>query len=678
MTRRQDVHLVNSRRFMRRIFRGLVRENYPRGTELVTIKTKEVGRFRFKHALRYHLRLRTPRGKVVDVIIRGNVPSQDTGHEIVVADRVQRALSRRGFSFGQFRAPVSFGVIPKLRLNLYEEFPGTTLESLVRRRDAGSLPIARRAGMWLSAFHRLRLTVGRRRTERRVRDELGFFRDDISRYGPTIVGRAIRVLDSVRRAQQEIFRTPRPSFRTIHGDLNLGNIIAAPNHRVAYIDYGGSWVFDPLSDPGNFLAQVDLLVWRGFASRRLAARLTASFLRGYRQHPPDRGLYIKRRVDLHRAWWTLQILAYTLSTKPALGQRIARPALAAAELLLRQHGYHPVPALERTPHQNFRTALRNPVVMRAYFAEHLRAFFPWAQKIDGLDVEHPRALSGSSFLMRYNLRLRLPNGGIEDRVIRGNNLDPGAFAILRRVHRSRSREFRTMRPLRYESRFRYVFYEELAGLSLRAVDPRTKKFSRLLPEIAGALAAFHRTPGRGLRELSWPNEVAFRAELLRHVRSSPEGQRLLEAQSLNRITGGIERRLWKRFRGLVHNDFQASNLIVSRRGIGIIDFTQSGLGNRALDVANFLTHLRVMLDRVVSERRIEANADRFLTSYERRLSARERWSLRAALPHFQLRSALDVFATTVRNLGSRDPNRRRYTRLLHNLMNELVKKFQNA
>lgn len=675
MTLREDVRFVNSRRFMRRIFRNLVRRNYPPGAELLNLKTKEVGPFRFKRALRYDLRLRTPQGKSVDVVVRGNVPSKDTRNEIVVADLVQRALSRRGFSFGTYRAPASFGVIPKLRLNLYEDVPGVTLESLVRRRDPSSLRVARRAGAWLSAFHRLRLQVGPRRTKERVKNEVGFFRDDVTRFDSGMIGRMVCVLAAAENAQREIFRSYRRFFRTIHGDLNLGNIIAAPNQDVAFIDYGGSWIFDPLSDVGNFLAQVDLTVWRGFVSRKFADQLVSAFLRGYPRHPTSIGPNIQRRIDLHRAWWTLQIIAYIVSTKHRMGKRIAPRALERAERLLAERGYATARALDRVDGEEFRRALRNSTTMFAYFAERLRAFFPSSQKIDKLSVEHPRALSGTSYLMRYVLQLRMPGGSVRERVVRGNFLDPETFKILVRAHTARSRGFRTMRPLRYESRFRYVFYEELAGDSLRAVDPESPTFSRLLPNIAAALVAFHRVPRRDLRGLSLRNEVRFMKGLLRRIRASAEGRRL-DLRRIERTVLRAEQQHWKRFRGVVHNDFQASNVLRTPRGIGIIDFTLSGVGNRALDVANFLMHLRVMLDRVVSQRRIESNASSFLRSYERRLSSPERTRLRASFPAFQLRSALDIFATTIRNLDPRDPNRRRYTQLLDNVMRGVLKEIQ--
>lgn len=669
---RENIGLTKNVRAMRRIFRRLVRVHYPRGTELVRVHIHEVGSYAFKHALRYELTLRTPERKLVRVLVRGNVPSEDARREIRVADRVQRALGRHAFSFGLFRVAVSFGVIPQLRLNLYEDYPGSTLESLAQRGDGRSVRVARLAGMWAAALHKSRLLVAPRRSMRRVTDEARFFRDDVGRNDPRSSSRMIRVLHAAVRAQEDIVERHRGFFTTIHGDMNLGNVVSGRDGSLGFIDFGASWVFDPLSDVGNFLAQVDLLILRGRVRRALALKIIRAFLSGYKSTRGRLGPNVNERIDLHHAWWILQIIAYTVSTKRAVGQQLSPRLFPIAERLLAARGYPPLPRFSSgIPSKGLKRALLDEGIMLAYFAEHLRGLSPEAQKVESLKVSSHHAFSRQSFLTRYTLSVRLPTGEILKRVIRGNALDDATLEILSSVFRNRSRRFESPRPLRYERKLGYAFYEEVTGRSLRTIDVRSKSFARLVTKSADALDNLHRLSSSGLRRLAWSAEGQRLSTVERRLQARDVQARSFSIPALDILRSTL-RRVWTADPRLVHNDYQASNILVAGKRVGMIDYTQSGVGHPSLDVANFLAHLSVMLAGIVRRSRIEDLRLRFLRAYLSRATPQRRTVVLRDLPVFELRSALDILATTLLNLGPRDPNRRRYVSLLHSNIKKLI------
>lgn len=671
MTREwQLVRRARTVRVMRPYLSRIVGRVFPPGSRLIAASTREVGQFSFKHALRYDLAVQTPPGRTARLTVRGNVPSRDTATESLVADRVQRALTRASFTSGVLRAPTSFGVVRPLRLHLYQHFAGITLESLIVRRDQRAIPTAYRAGQWLAKLHRVALRVSPARTITDIERDASYFRDDVARVAPPYLERAIRVLSATRRALIDAHRRYRRHARTIHGDLNLDNVIAGPDQSTGFIDFGNSLVFDPLSDVGNFFAQVDLLTWRGQCPRQLASGLQRAFSAGYRPAMVTVGPDATKRINLHRAWWSLQVLAYTLSIRPTVGRRIARLALATAEQLLTQAGYRIPTPLQTIGRSQLTAALHDQASMLAYFSGYLADFFPEATAVVGLYPEHHRALSTHSYLMRFRLILSLSSGTTTEKVIRGNRVDQATYKVMARVFRHRA-GFASIRPLRYEPRLGYVFYEELAGQPLRQIPFRSRRFAQLMVRAGQTLAQFHRVPTPGLRRLTWTAERRFLRLLERRIHRSHPGSATTATRAWRALTRA-EAPYWHGPRALVHNDFQASNIIATATGIGFIDFTQSGVGHPAIDLGTFRAHLCVMLHSLLPERAIHRLQHRFTQAYLRLQPTGHRQSLETALPTFELRGLLDILATTVTNLGPGDRNRRRYVRLLERRIDGLL------
>lgn len=653
------------------LFRRRIPRWYP-GMQLIELSIIDSSTYAFKKSIRYLMTLRDRSGKVHAKNVRGNVPSVDTQNELRVSAIVQRSIYAHGFSSGMFRTPRHLGIIPRLRLALYEEYPGVTLSDLIRQRDKKSVFVVNRAGHWLARLHGFHFRFGPRRSFFRIVQESGYFLDDVNWRSPRHAKAVAGELRMLIQSQRDLCRPESRRSCTIHGDLNLSNIISGSGDDVALIDFGGSCVTDPLSDVGNFLAQLDLVHACGLASEQGIRRLARSFLSGYRSGSTLTE-EVRRRIDLHHAWWTMQILAYTLSTKPRLGRSIAWKLIGKGTALLRQHGYRPLRPLEQTPRKVIRPRLQNTDVMFDYFSRHLLNFFPAAIHIVGLSIQHQGALSGTSFLMRYTLIIRMKNGRIEQRNVRGNFVRPGTYSIMERLMRYGQRRFETLRTLRYEHSFHYVFYEELDGVSLRNIPFRSPEFRRSMPAIGSALASLQVMPDRHLPSLPWSKERQHLKRIRNRLRSSRSMSPLMNRAL--RTLEVAERRTWKTaVQGLVHNDYQASNILITARGIGLIDFTDSGRGPVAVDLGTFITHLSVMLHGMVSPRQNTAYRTLFLRSYGKALRNARFQSLLRTLPIFELRSCLDVYATTAVNLGVQNGRGAGYASLLRKRIACLLEK----
>jgi len=309
--------------------------------------------------------------------------------------------------------------------------------------------------------------------------------------------------------------------------------------------------------------------------------------------------------------------------------------------------------------------------MRAFFQKRLPVMYPGRHSVKRIAVSHQAALSTKSFLMRYRLDVVRPNGSIDRKNIRGNFVDPATYRIMQAVYTHRKPSFTSMRPLLFDARRRYEFYEEVPGVSLRNIPFRSAGFSRLIKLIARALADFHTVPIAKLRPLSWGAEkTSVDLGSARITRELPAYRRTITAYAA--ILLRAERRLWRANRSIVHNDFQASNVIVNGAKIGLIDFTLSAVGNAAIDIGNFLAHLTVMLHGVLSPSRIEQARRTFLDAYLSRIARIRRTAVRESIAVFELRSCIDILAITLINLGPKDKNRNAYCALLQRRITTLI------
>ena len=125
---------------------------------------------------------------------------------------------------------------------------------------------------------------------------------------------------------------------------------------------------------------------------------------------------------------------------------------------------------------------------------------------------------------------------------------------------------------------------------------------------------------------------------------------------------------------LSHNDFQASNIIVTpEKEIALIDYTLSCLFYPAFDVANFLVHLQIMLNRILSEKKIKILQKLFLETYLIKVRPNIAKEVKKSISLFRVRSALDIWTISTMLMGPKDKNRSRYLKILKKMVQENLK-----
>lgn len=643
---------LRSRATLRAIFARVISRIAPPGTRVLDVGAlnREGGSRRFRLTLRF------PSGARARLLIRGNIASADTAHEAVVANRVLRALAQRGFLEAPYQVPLALDAVPPLRLFLYEEVDGAILEHALERGGRTAEAAAAKAGAWLAHFHQTNLTVGRRRRLADVKREAGYFYDDVRRYAPRLLPAVVPLLTAAVHALEQCWAAGQRAARTIHGDYKPGNVLLRPG-AVIGIDFGNSWVADPFSDVGNFLAQVRELGWRRGWPEARAERVRRAFLRRYGSTVPD-------RLAAHELWWHLQIFAYRVSTNRRTAGRIADRVIAHTSRLIGQLHLDPRP-WTRTGAAFAKGFLADDRAITALFRGLHRAFFPGTDDLLALRVERPAAFSEDSRPLHLRLTLRLPNGRALERTVRGNRVGAAGITIYRRLFGRPG--VRVPRPLWSNSAAGYLFYEELPGLRLREVPFRERGLAPIVRAVGRSLAAVQRVTPKGIPALPWPGERRFLALQARHLRASTLPQRARLLRQLAWLARW-ERRRWSRPpRVVAHNDFQASNILVASGRIGLIDFSRSGQGPLAIDAGQFLAHLTVMLAPAIGAPGRARLRRLFLAVYRAGLTATQRRRLDRSLPAFELRAALDIVGITcvhVRNPRQRD-------RILAPLLNSL-------
>lgn len=318
----------------------------------------------------------------------------------------------------------------------------------------------------------------------------------------------------------------------------------------------------------------------------------------------------------------------------------------------------------------FRRLLSDPEVVERYFREHLKRFFPQATELLDCTATHRAALSTSSYLTRYVLVVR-ERGQKTVKHVRGNSVDRKTWNIFRQLNKDNRNTCRFPRPLSYFARPGYIFYEEVAGDTLRQLSWQSPSWKSTMGAIGRALSQFHHTPTGGIRYLPWKEEQGLVRGMIKNIsRLSPARKAWITA--VGAVLVPAEKKVWGNTAGLVHKDFQASNIILGRP-IGLIDFTLSGIGPRAFDLGTFAVHLGVMSLGHFSQKKVEQLLLSFYNGYRRTLSVRDWKGMEKQLAVFRLRSAVDIMSITLTYLGESGAQSKQYIDYLVHTINTQVR-----
>lgn len=306
------------------------------------------------------------------------------------------------------------------------------------------------------------------------------------------------------------------------------------------------------------------------------------------------------------------------------------------------------PALHSATRTAFFRQLTNPNTIDRYFRSMVSRFFPGAGSVVDVSYTHRPALSTTSFLTAVEVVTR-KRGQTQRWHVRGNTVDRQTYTIFRRLASYHQPRLRLPRPLTFINPPGYIWYEEVGGRTLRDKSFSSPLWPVTLGKIGTGLAVFHGTPARGLRPLTWTNEVrTLRRSQQTIARRAPHLAGL--AQRVDTWLLDHERAAWNHHPVLVHKDFQASNIITGPR-IGFIDFTLSGIGPAAFDLGTFLSHLGVMTLGHVAPARLRNWRQSFLRGYRRSISVHAWHIVQRDTPVFEVRSLFDILAITLTTLG---------------------------
>lgn len=306
--------------YMFRYFARRVARWYP-GERLMGCAVKDYSRVEYKKSVLYTLTtLRNASAR--ERVIRGNVPSLDTSSETRVAFRTIRLLWQRVPRLRpSLTRPLTFD--ERLRIFLYESVPGAPLMTFLKQRTPDAPRFLGDAARWLATLHNAHLRAGRRRSLTHERREAGYFRMNYAGFLRPSLALTEPILKTFFRHRQRITPSIQKHARLIHGDFNPNNIIVDREQgRLAVIDFGNSWRYDPLSDLANTVVQL------GYVDRlpeNDRDALQETMVTAYRRRRPFRG-DDGARYALFLLWWSLQTLAFTM-TLPLTTRRNIRPVL---------------------------------------------------------------------------------------------------------------------------------------------------------------------------------------------------------------------------------------------------------------------------------------------------------------------------------------------------------------
>ncbi len=301
--------------------------------------------------------------------------------------------------------------------------------------------------------------------------------------------------------------------------------------------------------------------------------------------------------------------------------------------------------------------------------KHGKKFFPCMESFVSLHGKRVARLSPDSFVLRYFGVIKYPEERERAVIIRVRTIKQDKAKLMKYLWRERAMlDCATPRPLLYIPSTSLLFYEELEGETLRNIESASREFPSFIKKIAVGLRSLHALPLPNrlflasvyIRETVFLKRLGFRAN---------ESIPLLHdfIVSIIQVIIRAQRNFAKRSPCIVHNDFQASNIIVTpQKRVGIIDFSLSSKGSPVADIANFLTHSRVMLGRELPQKRIGDLQELFLKTYLAQCLEEEKHRVLGELPFWQARSALDIIVITAQMLHETDPHRER-------IINNLVK-----
>ncbi len=308
---------VLDKEYMKKIFRKELKKFFPEFKQLISLKIKDHSMTDFKKAILYSIEYQDKNKKIIKKSVRGNIPSVKTGYGAIIANQILKSLNKKGFNQDNFQANKPLNYFPKLRMVLYESYPGVPLINLILKKSPKIDKYIKNSAKWLIKFHNCQLKIGKLRTYQEEDQEAKYWLKKFYEFFPDIAKDAEIILNKILEIKKTIYPEIKNKAVLLHGDYNPYNIIINA-HKVGAIDFANACRFDPLFDVSNFLIQVEAIFYYGFVKdKSFLDGIKKNFLDQYIKESGGNKKQIIRMIDLYESWWAVQMAFYImgLSTK---------------------------------------------------------------------------------------------------------------------------------------------------------------------------------------------------------------------------------------------------------------------------------------------------------------------------------------------------------------------------
>jgi len=245
--------------------------------------------------------------------------------------------------------------------------------------------------------------------------------------------------------------------------------------------------------------------------------------------------------------------------------------------------------------------------MENFFRSHLELL--GASELLGLKIlrhDPTKVFDRRVVLVKYELAIRKPDGSVEELILRGSKGPDDkrikAFHIMDNLARHGFLEsaYSVPRPIGYFPEYGLLLYVNIPGTTMMVRMESGK--DRLAEITRGAiewLIQFNNKKPHGVLEakFQWEKEREIFSRLVETVCNKYKTQ-CPRIQAAVEVLLRQEKELLDESQfTLVHGDFQPNNIILTERGVAVIDFNDAFFFDELYDLAYFVTQVRFMLQR---------------------------------------------------------------------------------
>jgi thiamine kinase-like enzyme len=307
--------------------------------------------------------------------------------------------------------------------------------------------------------------------------------------------------------------------------------------------------------------------------------------------------------------------------------------------------------------------------MKKFFQNHLREFFPRAEKILYFATHKIHALSNKSFLIYYDFDLLYKHNFVKSEIVRGNRVKKETYLLMCYLWREflKKNQYAIPKPLYYFEKINFILYKEFRGEILRDYAANKEVLKKTFPSVGKRLAQLHIFKPPKIDFFPIDHEAEFLEKIYQKINDYAPDQKKSYRELIDKLLV-LEQAIYQPKNFVInHNDFQASNIIYDKRSqnIGLIDFAFSNLYTPANDVGTFLAHLVVMLNPYFNQKEIIFFQKLFLENYLKYLPKNLARGVLEQLEIFRLRNGLNILKVALSVfLYSTNPKRKLYAKIL--------------